>query len=69
MLQFSVYGRTARNYDDAAKHVSRLEKHMPPEGSVRTLAITEKQYAGMYPVFEENYANESYLDSKSFVEL
>jgi CRISPR-associated protein Cas2 len=40
------------------KHLQRLQANLPPEGSVRVMTVTEKQYAGMLllvglPLFQE----------------
>ena len=69
MLQFSVYSRTARNHDDAMKHVNRLKSIIPPEGSVRAMVVTEKQYAGMYLLLGDRLAEETYLDDRDMLEL
>lgn len=47
MLQFSVYGRILNGRDAEQKHLQRLKLHLPPAGSVRSMVVTEKQYAGM----------------------
>ncbi len=47
MLQFSVYARICNGVARANKHITRLEKIIPPEGSVRSLMITDKQYGKM----------------------
>ncbi len=47
MLQWSVYSRIVNGFDNSQKHVRRLELHLPPEGSVRCLQVTEKQYTHM----------------------
>lgn len=47
MIQFSVYGRILNGKDAAEKHMQRLLGSLPPEGSVRVLTVTEKQFAGM----------------------
>ncbi|MBX9830086.1 MAG: CRISPR-associated endonuclease Cas2 [Xanthobacteraceae bacterium] len=47
MLQLSVYARVCRGEDAAEKHVQRVTKNLPPKGSVRTLQVTDKQYARM----------------------
>jgi len=47
MLQFSVYARVCRGEDAADKHAQRVTKNLPPKGSVRTLQVTDKQYARM----------------------
>ena len=44
MIQFSVYARICNGNDAVEKHENRLKNHLPPNGSVRLLIITEKQY-------------------------
>lgn len=58
MIQFSVYGRILNGRDAEAKHMQRLVSNLPPDGSVRVLTVTEKQYASMkllvgLPLFQE----------------
>ncbi len=62
MLQFSVYGRILNGVDAEKKHFQRLVQHLPPEGSVRVLSVTEKQFASMkllvgLPLFQEKRVN------------
>jgi CRISPR-associated protein Cas2 len=62
MIQFSVYGRILNGHDAETKHMKRLLLHLPPEGSVRTLTVTEKQFASMQflvglPLFQEKQVN------------
>ena len=47
MIQFSVYGRILNGTDAEEKHMKRLLNSLPPEGSIRVLTVTEKQYASM----------------------
>lgn len=47
MLQWSVYSRIVNNRDDADKHLKRLERNLPTEGSIRCLEVSEKQFANM----------------------
>jgi len=47
MMQLSVYMRVCRGQDAADKHMGRVEKNLPPEGSVRALQVTERQFARM----------------------
>lgn len=47
MMQLSVYSRIVRGRDALLKHQKRLIEHLPEEGSVRCLEITEKQYTAM----------------------
>jgi len=58
MIQFSVYGRILNGTDGEQKHLKRLIDNLPPEGSVRCLSVTEKQFASMrllvgLPLFQE----------------
>lgn len=69
MLQFSVYARTVRNNDDAKKHCKSIENCIPPEGSVRVLVVTEKQYASMQLLVGERLKEENLLDSRDIIEL
>lgn len=47
MLQLSVYARICRGEDATEKHAARVSKNLPPKGSVRTLQVTDRQYARM----------------------
>ncbi|MEK0083893.1 CRISPR-associated endonuclease Cas2 [Benzoatithermus flavus] len=58
MLQLSVYVRVCRDQDGVEKHVARICKHLPKQGSVRTLAVTERQYARMRTLVGEKQAHE-----------
>ncbi|XXG31945.1 MAG: CRISPR-associated endonuclease Cas2 [Ferrovum myxofaciens] len=58
MIQYSIYGRILNGEDALEKHMKRLVNSLPPEGSVRCLSVTEKQFAGMkmlvgLPLFQE----------------
>ena len=58
MIQWSVYGRILNGNDAQIKHQRRLVDNLPPEGSVRCMTVTEKQYVGMQllvgmPLFQE----------------
>ncbi len=58
MIQFSVYGRIVNGNDALEKHWKRLVNNLPPDGSVRCLTVTEKQFASMkllvgLPLFQE----------------
>lgn len=62
MIQFSVYGRILNGNDALEKHMKRLINNLPPEGSVRCLSVTEKQFASMkllvgLPLFQEKKVN------------
>lgn len=62
MIQYSIYGRILNGSDAEGKHMKRLVVNLPPEGSIRVLTVTEKQYAGMkllvgLPLFQEKKVN------------
>ena len=44
MMQFSVYSRHCASIENADVHVERMGKQLPPEGEVRFLTITDKQF-------------------------
>ena len=69
MIQYSVYGRITANHDDAAKHLKRLNLNLPPQGSVRALLITEKQYAAMKILVGKQTASEKLLADHELIEL
>jgi len=46
-MQFSVYVRHCPSEENAAVHVGRVEKMVPPDGEVRILTLTDKQFERM----------------------
>lgn len=58
MLQLSVYCRVIRGEEAVEKHLTRVTKNLPPKGSVRTLSVTERQYARMKLLIGEPTKNE-----------
>ena len=69
MLQYSVYTKIARNHDDAKKYIARVKRNLPNVGSVRVLAVTEKQYASMLLLVGEETKEEVFLETKEILEL
>lgn len=47
MIQFSLYGRICNTIESAKLHENRVSIQVPKSGSVRSLIVTEKQYASM----------------------
>ncbi|MGH9948978.1 MAG: CRISPR-associated endonuclease Cas2 [Pyrinomonadaceae bacterium] len=47
MLQFSVYGRHCASDENAEVHEKRVVGALPPQGNVRIIKVTEKQFARM----------------------
>lgn len=58
MLQWSVYARVCRGDEAVGKHEQRVTKNLPGKGSVRTLQITERQYARMKLMIGESKKSE-----------
>jgi CRISPR-associated protein Cas2 len=58
MLQLSVYARVIRGEEAVDKHLARVTKNIPQKGSVRTLTVTERQYARMKLLIGEPTKNE-----------
>ena len=58
MLQYSVYARVCRGEDAVEKHVARACRTLPSSGSIRSLQVTDKQYARMRLLLGEATKNE-----------
>lgn len=46
-MQYSVYYRHSPSQENTDVHVSRIKKFLPPDGEVRILRITDKQFERM----------------------
>lgn len=46
-MQFSVYARPCPSQENADVHVGRIERNLPPDGEVRVITITDKQFERM----------------------
>lgn len=46
-MQFSVYIRHCASKENALVHAGRVRQHIPPDGEVRIIAITDKQFERM----------------------
>lgn len=46
-MQYSVYARPCPSRENADVHIHRIESHLPPDGEVRILLITDKQFERM----------------------
>ncbi|MFG0250333.1 MAG: CRISPR-associated endonuclease Cas2 [Phycisphaeraceae bacterium JB051] len=47
MMQFSVYTRHCASEDNAQVHITRVQQMIPPQGEVRIVLITDKQFERM----------------------
>ena len=46
-MQYSVYSRHCASQENADVHVQRIERAIPPDGEVRIITITDKQFERM----------------------
>jgi CRISPR-associated protein Cas2 len=46
-MQYSVYARHCPSRENTEVHVSRVQRGLPPDGEVRLLVITDKQFERM----------------------
>ena len=69
MIQFSIYARLCINHDEAIKVDAVLTTILPPNGNIRTLIITEKQYQSMNILVGEISCQEQYANTDYLVEL
>jgi CRISPR-associated protein Cas2 len=47
MMQYSVYVRHCASKENADVHIARVQSFLPPDGEVRLMLITDKQYERM----------------------
>jgi CRISPR-associated protein Cas2 len=46
-LQYSIYSRHCASEENAAVHTQRVSRNVPPDGEVRILTVTDKQFERM----------------------
>ena len=46
-VQYSVYARHAASKENAEVHMGRVKDNLPPDGEVRVMTVTDKQYERM----------------------
>lgn len=44
-IQYSVYARVCTSFEAVEVHTRRVEMHVPDDGEVRLLCLTDKQFA------------------------
>lgn len=47
MLQYSVYARFCPSEENAEVHFNRINNFLPPDGEVRLIKVTDKQFGRM----------------------
>lgn len=57
MIQYSVYSRPCPSDENAVVHVARIKANMPPNGQIRILKFTDKQYGRMECYLSQNPTN------------
>ncbi|EIJ69714.1 MULTISPECIES: CRISPR-associated endonuclease Cas2 [Pasteurellaceae] len=67
MLQLSIYTRLVRGRDSMEKHHKRLVEHLPEEGAIRCISITEKQFANMEILVGEKKLQEKKVNSNQLL--
>ena len=67
MIQYSVYSKIFSNRDSAVKHIKILKNNLPEKGSVRTMLVTEKQYARMEILVGSKSLLEEKITSDAFI--
>ncbi len=53
-MQYSVYARSSPSRENATVHVHRVRNSLPPDGEVRLLVITDKQFERMMIFWVKN---------------
>lgn len=47
MMQYSVYARHCPSEENADVHLERVKSNLPPDGEVRVIVVTDKQFERM----------------------
>ena len=63
MLQFSLYARLCNTIESALMHEERIKAQAPKSGSIRSMIVTEKQYASMSILSGEKKPKEKKIKS------
>lgn len=58
MMQFSVYARICKGDDSVETHKRRVKEHLPSNGNIRMLSITDLQYSKMETLVGEKREEE-----------
>lgn len=67
MLQYSIYVKICTNKDSADLQVKRITKNNPPQGAIRTLILTEKQYESMNIIIGSKNKYDDKIGDKKFI--
>jgi CRISPR-associated protein Cas2 len=54
MMQYSVYKRHSSSDENACVHINRVKQHLPDDGEVRIVKITDKQFGRIEVFYGKN---------------
>ena len=54
MMQYSVYMRHSASDENTEVHIKRIHRALPPDGEIRIVKITDKQFSRMQVFHGEN---------------
>lgn len=69
MVQFSVYSKIFPNRSSLDSYMMTLRNSLPKHGSIRAMAVTEKQYNNMFLLVGDKTLTEKTLTDNSMVIL
>lgn len=69
MMQYSVYSKILINHSVVNQQKVKLQKHLPPNGLVQVLAITEKQFSDIELLIGESKSKQQLNDVSRLVVL
>lgn len=69
MIQYSVYVRVCPSREFANRLEKRIQKIVPPEGNIRLLCVTEKQYSDMKLLVGSKSAAENAIGTERLLVL
>ena len=69
MMQWSVYSRICNGMDTVETHKRRVKSNLPPNGSIRLLVLTEKQYESIDVLLGEHKKCDSEEQTSIFLEF
>lgn len=67
MLQYSIYVKICTNKDSADLQVIKIIKNKPPQGYIRTLILTEKQYENMNIIIGSRSKQDEKIGDRKFI--
>lgn len=67
MMQYSIYSKIFPNRDTVKWHMQDLERNLPPDGSVMTMTVTEKQYQSINCLVGSKKALDMKITSKKLL--